>query len=69
MKTTLKKVICCICVLTIMMSAFPDLLTSNKVQAASTYYSEYGIYFDASTGTITDADETLTDLQKQLEEK
>ncbi len=62
MKTTLKKVICCICVLTIMMSAFPNLFTSNTVQAASTYYPEYGIYFDTSTGTITDANENITSL-------
>ena len=62
MKTTLKKVICSICVLTIMVSAFPDLLTSNTAQAAATYYSKYGIYFDTSTGTITDVDVSLTSL-------
>ena len=28
--------------------------------AASTYYDDYGVYFDKSTGTITDADETFT---------
>jgi len=62
MKSMLKKVICCIFVLTIMVSAFPNLFTSNTVQAASTYYPEYGIYFDTSTGTITDADANITSI-------
>lgn len=31
--------------------------------STGTYYAEYGIYFDASTGTITDADENITNLK------
>ena len=31
-----------------------------QLMATGTYYSEYGIYFDASSGTITDADDNIS---------
>ncbi len=31
-----------------------------SLAATGTYYEQYGLYFDESTGTITDADETLS---------
>ena len=41
-----------------------DEVSDSEISLLSTgtYYSEYGIYFDSSTGTITDADESLTSL-------
>lgn len=34
--------------------------TSIQLMATGTYYSEWGIWFDADTGTITDADKTIS---------